>query len=65
MTISEQFEPRLKIACFRAITDQLRDNHLVTDEEYRRIMKHLDKQETDLIAGKPAGTHPRKLTEVK
>ncbi len=47
------FEERLKIACFRGITSQLLERNLITPDELRKINKHLEKLETDLIGAKP------------
>ena len=59
------FQERMKIACFRAITNQLFEKNLITQEELKKINKRLEKMETDLIMGKPRKTaSSRKLTTV-
>ena len=57
------FEARVKIACFRTITNQLFERNLITQEELKKINKRLEKMEAGLIMAKPRKTAPhRKLT---
>ncbi len=50
------FEERLKIICFRAITNQLYEKNLITQEELQRINDLLERMEADLIVAKPRKT---------
>ncbi len=62
----EHFEQRLKIACFKSITNQLRERCLITREEFKKIHKYLEQMEIDTIAAKPVKSrHSRQLTVVK
>ena len=49
----KHFDERLKIACFRSITKQLRDRCLITRDEFEQVQKLLRQREIDLLAAKP------------
>lgn len=57
------YRERMRISYFRAITNQLFERSLITQEELKKINKHLEKMEANLIMAKPRKTAPhRKLT---
>lgn len=58
-----RYESQLRIAAYRAITDLLSKNDLITKEEERKIVRCINKMQDDLI--RPAAnphTHDRDLT---
>lgn len=60
-----QFDKRIEIACFRIITNMLRERSLITRTEFKKIHNELKQIETDLIAAKPSKTeHSRDTTMV-
>jgi hypothetical protein len=58
-----RYESQLRIAAYKAITDLLSNNHLITKEEERKITSRINKMQDDLI-GPVANphTHDRDLT---
>ena len=60
---ANRYESQLRIAAYRAITDLLSKNDLITKEEERKIVRCINKMQDDLIG--PASnphTHDRDLT---
>ena len=58
-----RYESQLRIAAYRAITDLLSKNDLITKEEERKIIRRINKMQDDLI--RPASnphTHDRDLS---
>ncbi len=56
---NQQFDDRLKIVAFRAITDQLLERHLITEDEFRKISQRIERMENNLLAGKPLPQKPQ------
>lgn len=62
---NKQFDERLKICAFRAITARLNEQGLLTQKELQKINRKIDGMEKDLVAAKPKTRHPRNLTVVE
>ncbi len=63
---NQGIEERIKLACFRTITDQLFERNLITKEELKRITQRLEQMEIDLIRPESQEKpHPRKISLMK
>ena len=67
MSITDQlFDERVRICAFRALTDQLRQRKLITEDEFHRISKKIDCMEMNSVSATPAkNQQPRNVTVVE
>ena len=67
MAIKNQvFEQYMKILAFRTITDRLKEENLITEDEFRKISHQIDRLEAKIVKAHPSNSeHPRKLTVSK
>ena len=61
----KQFSTRLKICAFRSITAQLMERGLVTEEEFQKIKRKIDRMEKDLVAATPNDRREKVTTVVE
>lgn len=62
---TNRYESQLRIAAYKAITDLLAKNNLITKDEERKIIKRIDKMQDGLIRpNENPHTHDRDLTTV-
>ena len=59
------FDCYVELNCYRLAVAELYKHRLITQSDYRAVVRKIATAELDLITPKQAKTHPRTLTQVK